>query len=91
MENLLWRLFTRTDVMLSTQNATLPICWFKACPIPLGYPEMHWLDNWHRADISAFTAETCISAELSNNFQIRSETKLEIEHLGVRLKRIIAL
>ena len=43
--------------MRCTENETLPIFW----------PDINWLDDWHSAERSDFTAETFISAELSNN------------------------
>jgi hypothetical protein len=68
------RLLTSIDVMCSTENAMLPICW----PDNWAFPDMCWLDNWCNADKSDFTAVTFIKDELSNScIQTKKQNKIQ--------------
>lgn len=67
LQDILWRLLTRIDIILSTENLMLPIFWLDGCPKLLKVPCMDWCDNWLSAERSDLTADMCISAELSNS------------------------
>lgn len=66
--NILWRLLTRTDIILSTEKLMLPIFWVDVGPELLEIETMHWCDSCRSAESRDLTADMCINAELSNSF-----------------------
>lgn len=74
---ILWTLFTRMDIILSTEKLILPSFWVVVGPKPLEFPSMHWCESWHNAERRDFTADIFIKAELSKSFQTKNNTKLD--------------